>query len=78
MSGKRRTERARRTVADALGNIADRQVLAPQQILCDGHAPGEQVFHRRQADCASERAKKAERDTAAVRASWPTVHARVS
>ena len=33
-----------------------------QQILCDGHAPGEQVFHRCHADVRVKRSKKAERD----------------
>src|SRR6185503_2129579 len=42
--------RARRTVPDAFGDIADRQFLAPQQMLRDGHTPGEHIFHWRDAN----------------------------
>ena len=37
---ERGAEGARRTVADAFGNLADPAVVAAQQILRDGHGPG--------------------------------------
>src|SRR5262245_4708988 len=48
MPAERGTERARRAVADALGDFCDSEVVLAEQILRDGHAPGEQVLHRRQ------------------------------
>src|SRR5688500_12767877 len=45
---KRGAEGARRAVADAFGDLVDSKVVAAEQVLRDGHAPGEQVFHRRQ------------------------------
>ena len=54
MPAERGAEGARRTIPDALGDLGDPAVVAPEQILGDGHAPGEQVFHRRQADGTRE------------------------
>lgn len=51
---ERGAERAGRTVADALGHLGDGEVVAAEQVAGDGHAPGEQVFHRRDADRAGE------------------------
>ena len=51
---ERGAEGARRAVADAFGDLGDPEVVAAEQILRDGHAPGEQVFHRRQAHGAHE------------------------
>ena len=51
---ERGAEGARRAVANAFGDFGDSQVVAAEQILCDGHAPGEQVFHWRQAHGARE------------------------
>jgi len=45
--GKRGAERARRAVANACGDRVEPEITAAEQILCDGHAPREQVFHRR-------------------------------
>ena len=49
-----RAEGARRAVADAFGNLAHVEVVASQQILRDGHAPGEQILHRWQSDGSRE------------------------
>ena len=46
-------------VADALGDIGDAGFAAPQQVPGDRHAPGEQIFHRRQADGAREAIEEA-------------------
>jgi hypothetical protein len=58
------------------GDLGEPEVVATEQILCDGHAPGEQVFHRRQAHVRVRRSKNAERESAAFLASWATVHER--
>jgi hypothetical protein len=54
MPAERGAEGARRAVADALGDVGKPEVVAAEQIPRDGHPPGEQVFHRRQADSARE------------------------
>jgi hypothetical protein len=54
MPAERRAERACRAVANAFSNFSDRQVVAAQQILRDGHAPAEHVLHRRLAYSARE------------------------
>ena len=51
---ERGAEGARRTVADAFGDLVEPEVVAAEQVLRDGHAPGEQVFHRWQAHSARE------------------------
>ena len=60
MSSERRAERARRAVADALGDLGDSEILAAEQIPRDGHPPGEQVFHRRHAHGAGEAVEERE------------------
>ena len=47
-------EGARGAVADVLRNLGDGDVLAPQEILRQRHAPAEQILHRRNAHCATE------------------------
>ena len=51
---ERGAEGARRAVADAFGDLGKPEVVPAEQILRDRHAPGEQVFHRRQAHGARE------------------------
>jgi hypothetical protein len=65
-------------VADAFGDLGEPDVVAAKEILRDGHAPSEQVFHRRQATVCVKRSKNAERESAAVFASWVTVHVYLS
>lgn len=54
MPAERGAEGARRAVADAFSDLVEPELVAAEQILRDGHAPGEQVFHRRQAHGARE------------------------
>src|SRR4029077_11004388 len=42
-------EGARRAVADAFGDGGKPELFAAEQVLGDGHAPGEQMFHTRHA-----------------------------
>ena len=53
MPAERGDEGARRAVANAFGDFADCHVFPVEQVLCDSHAPGEKVFHRRHAHRAS-------------------------
>jgi len=48
MPAKRCAEGARGAVADAFGDLIDSKIVAAEQVLRDGHAPGKEVFHRRQ------------------------------
>ena len=77
---ERGAEGAGRAVADAFGDLGERDVVAAEQILCDGHAPGDQVLHRRQAHGAREaleerrarqRGRLRELGDRPRRASWP-------
>jgi len=50
MPGERGAECARRAVADPFGGLIEPEVVASQKISRDGRSPGQQVFHRGQAD----------------------------
>ena len=54
MAAEGGAERARRTVADAARDLIERQGAAAEQVLGDSHPPGQQIFHRAQADRAGE------------------------
>ena len=54
MPAERGAESTRRAVADAFRDLVKSEVPLAEQILCDSHSPGEQVFHRRQPDDARE------------------------
>jgi hypothetical protein len=64
---ERGAEGARRAIADAFGDFGHAEVVAAEQVFCDGHAPGEQILGRPTA-CV-KRSKNAERESAAVFAS---------
>src|SRR5688500_15829970 len=51
---ERGAEGARRSITDAFGDLVESNVVAAEQILGDGHAPGQQVLHRPQANSARE------------------------
>src|ERR1700733_12039241 len=53
-AGERDGERALRAVADTLRDLADADLAPPEQVLRQGHAPGEQVLHGRDADRPTE------------------------
>jgi len=48
------TERARRAVAHALGDFRYTPLPLTQEILCQRHAPGQQIVHRRDTDLTTE------------------------
>jgi NAD(P)-dependent dehydrogenase (short-subunit alcohol dehydrogenase family) len=54
VAAERGAEGAGRTVSDPFGDRGEPEVFAPEQILRDGHAPAEQILHRRKADGARE------------------------
>src|SRR5262249_43394948 len=54
MAAERDTEGARRAVAEPFSDLGYPEVVTAQQILGDGHAPGDQVLHGRPTDGARE------------------------
>ena len=44
MAGEGDNERARGDVADAFRDFGDVPLSPPKQVLCQGHAPGQQVL----------------------------------
>jgi len=54
VSAERGAECTRRGVADAFGDFANPDIFPAEQVFRDRHSPGEQIFHRRQADRARE------------------------
>src|ERR1700744_5409702 len=58
MSSEGDAEGAGGTVTDALRDLGDTAFVTPQQVFRERHAPGEQIFHRRHADCVAEALEK--------------------
>jgi NAD(P)-dependent dehydrogenase (short-subunit alcohol dehydrogenase family) len=54
VSSESDAEGAGGTVADALRNLGYTALVTAQQVLRECHAPGEQIFHRRDADRAAK------------------------
>ena len=55
---ERNAERTCGAVPDALGNVGDGALILPEQLLCQRHAPREEIFHGCDADGAIESLEK--------------------
>src|SRR5262245_52496400 len=44
---ERGAESARRAITHSFGDLVESEVVVPEQIFRHGHAPGEEIFHRR-------------------------------
>lgn len=58
MAAEGSAEGTGRTVADPFGDFGNPDFFAAEQIFREGHAPGKQVFHRRQPHVACEPIEK--------------------
>jgi len=58
VSRERDAERACRAITHAFGHLGYAESFPPQQVLRQGHAPAQEVFHRRNADFAPEPVEK--------------------
>ena len=54
MAAECRAKGTRRAIANAFGDFGEPDIVTAEQILCDGHAPREEVFHGRQAHRSCE------------------------
>ena len=73
MAGECDTERTCGAIANTFSNFGDARFITPQPVLCQSHAPCEQVSHRATPIARLNRSKNAERERAASFASCAAV-----